>query len=230
MSAFHETCESLRAATPLSDVLKIMSESTATHFPVVDADQRLLGTLSLHDVRSILLDPDASTTHTAGDLCDRTVPTVTPETSLGQALGRMEEDNREELPVVDPVDPSRVLGLLSRADVIRAYNRALLTMRTIPGAAGADEMPQWSKGYRVVRLPLPSSWDGRTLRELDARAQYGVSVLAVEPGDKPSHTFEVPDPDRRLEAGDTLVVAGPIAAVGDFQRTARRRGGERKAS
>ena len=230
MSAFHETFESLRAASPLSDVLKIMSESAATHFPVVDAEQRLLGTLSLHDVRSILLDPDASTTRTAGDLCDRTVPTVTPETSLGQALGRMEEDNREELPVVDPADPSRVLGLLSRADVIRAYNRALLTMRTIPGAAGADELPQWSKGYRVVRLPLPSSWDGRTLRDLDCRAQYGVSVLAVEPRDKPGHTFEVPDPDRRLEAGDTLVLAGPIAAVGEFQRAARRRGGERQAS
>jgi len=229
-SAFHATFESLRAATPLADVLRIMSESTATHFPVVDAEQRLLGMLSLHDVRSILLDPDAGTTRTAADLCDRSVPTVTPETSLGEALGRMEEDNREEIPVVDPTDPTRVLGLLSRADVIRAYNRALVTMRTIPGAAGADELPQWSKGYRVVRLRLPESWDGRTLRQLDCRAQYGVSVLAVEPRDKPGHTFEVPDPDRRLEAGDTLVIAGPVAAVGDFERTARRWAAERKAS
>ena len=89
-------------------------------------------------------------------------------------------------------------------------------MRTIPGTAGADEMPQWSKGYRVVRLPVPVAWDGRTLRQLDCRAHFGVSVLAVEPRDKPGHTFEVPDPDRRLEAGDALVVAGPSAAVPRF--------------
>ena len=74
-------------------------------------------------------------------------------------------------------------------------------MRTIPGTAGADELPQWSKGYRVVRLPVPPTWDGRTLRELDCRARFGVSVLAVEAHDKPGHTFEVPDPDRRLDGG-----------------------------
>ena len=112
----------------------------------------------------------------------------------------MEEDNREELPVVAPDDPTRVLGLLSRADVIRAYNRALVTMRTIPGTAGADEMPQWSKGYRVVRLPgAATRGTAERSAQLDCRAQFGVSVLAVEPRDKPGHTFEVPDPDRRLE-------------------------------
>jgi CIC family chloride channel protein len=221
-SAFHEAYEPILASATLAEVLKIMSGGTGTHFPVLDADERLLGILSLHDVRAVLLDPEAGAARTAADLCDRHVPTVTPETSLGQALGRMEEDNREELPVVAAGDPTHVLGLLSRADVIRAYNRALLTMRTIPGTAGADELPQWSKSYRVVRLPVPVSWDGQTLRTLDCRARFGVSVLAVEPREKPGHTFEVPDPDRRLEAGDTLVLAGPAASVSTFERNTRR--------
>jgi CIC family chloride channel protein len=222
-SAFHDTFVPIKADAPLVEVLKLMGESTATCFPVLDAEGRLIGTLSLHDVRAVLLDPAATATHVAADLCDRTVPTVTPATSLGQALERMEEDGRDDLPVVDADEPTRLLGLLSRADVIRAYNRALVTMRTIPGAAGADELPQWSKAYRVARLPVPPDWDGRTLRELDCRAQFGVSVLAVEARDKPGHTFEVPDPDRRIEADDTLVVAGPQAAVTALQRTAGRR-------
>ncbi len=49
-----------------------------------------------------------------------------------------------------------------------------------------------------------------------------MSVLAVDPREKPGHTFEVPDPDRRLEAGDMLVIAGPAATVSSFERTARR--------
>ncbi len=221
-SAFHDVFEPIRADAPLAEVLKVMGESTSTHFPVVDAEGRLFGTLSLHGVRAVLLDPGASTERTAGDLCDRYPPTVTLETSLGQALGRMEEDDREEMPVVASDDPTHVLGLLSRADVIRAYNRALVTMRTIPGAAGTDEVPQWSKGYRVARFPVPTTWDGRSLRELDCRARFGVSVLAVERRDDPAHTFEVPDPDRALQAGDTLVIAGPIAAVSSFERVTRR--------
>jgi chloride channel protein, CIC family len=221
-TAFDETFEPISADAPLANVLRVMGESAGSHFPILDDEQRLIGMLSLHDVRAVLFDPEANTTQTAADLCDRHVPTVTPETSLGQALGRMEEDNREALPVVSPTDATRLVGLLSRADVIRAYNRALVTMRTIPGAAGADEMPQWSKGYRVVRLDVPESWDGRTLRELDCRAQYGVSVLAVEPHDKRGHSFEVPDPDRPLEAGDILVIAGPIATVSSFERSTRR--------
>ena len=48
-----------------------------------------------------------------------------------------------------------------------------------------------------------------------------MSVLAVEPRDKPGHTFEVPDPDRRLEAGDTLVLAGPTTVMSTFERTIR---------
>lgn len=221
-SAFHELSAPIREDAPLAEVLRIMGESTASHFAVIDLAGRLVGTLSLHGVRAVLLDPDAGTERTAGELCDRNVPTVTLETSLGQALGRMEEDDREELPVVATDDATRVLGLLSRADVIRAYNRALVTMRTIPGAAGADELPQWSKGYRVARLPVPAAWDGRTLREIDCRARFGVSVLAVERQDKPGHTFEVPEPDRGLEAGDTLVIAGPTAAVASFERAGRR--------
>jgi chloride channel protein, CIC family len=223
-SAFHDAFVPIRADAPLAEVLKLMGESTATCFPVLDGDERLLGTLSLHDMRALLLDPGATASHVAADLCDRTVPTVTPATSLGQALERMEEDARDDLPVVDPADPTRILGLLSRADVIRAYNRALVTMRTIPGTAGADELPQWSKGYRVVRLAVPPPWNGRTLRELDCRAQFGVSVLAVEAHDKPGHTFEVPDPDRRIEADDTLVVAGPDAAITALERSTGRRG------
>jgi len=222
-AAFHGTFEPIAADARLVEVLRIMSESTATSFPVLDEHQRLIGTISLHRLRPILGDPEASEVVIAADLCDRNVPTVTLETSVGQALGRMEADDVEEIPVVDRADPRRVIGLLSRADAIRAYNRALVTMRTFRGAAGADELPQWSKAYSATTLQVPAPWHGRSLRELDCRARFGVSVLAVRLHDKPGHTFEVPDPDRLLESGDSLVIAGPAAKVRRFERTVRDR-------
>jgi len=47
-------------------------------------------------------------------------------------------------------------------------------------------------------------------------------VLAVQADDKPGHTYEVPDPDRVLEAGESMVIAGPAAAVRRFERTVSR--------
>jgi CBS domain-containing protein len=221
-SAFHLDFRTIDAGAGLLEVLRVVSESSATAFPVLDPQGRLLGTISLHDVRPVLTDAAAADVLIAADLCDRNVPSVTPDVSLGQALGRMEADSREEIPVVDAAEPWRVVGMLSRADVIRAYNRTLLTMRTLRSSGGADDLPQWSRAYRVTSLPVPVQWDGRTLRDLDCRARFGVSVLALEPADKPGHTIEVPDPDRTLRAGDALIIAGPAAAVARFERTASR--------
>jgi CIC family chloride channel protein len=217
-AAFHQAVEPIPAHAPVAEILRIIGESRATSFPVLDTEQRLVGTISIHDIRSLLVDPAATDVLIAADLCDPNVPTVTPSTSLGKALGRMETDDVEEIPVVDDADPRRIVGLLSRADVIRAYNRALLTMRTVPTAAGADELPQWSRAYGVTTLAVPPEWIGRSLRELDCRARFGVSVLAVQADDKPGRTFEVPDPDRVLQEGESMVIAGPTAAVRRLER------------
>ncbi|HEY2388506.1 MAG TPA: chloride channel protein [Candidatus Binatia bacterium] len=218
-AAFHTTFEPIPAAARMTDILHVIGESRATSFPVLDTQQRLIGTISVHDIRRLLIDPAANELVVAADLCDANIPTVTPATTLGKALGRMESDELEEIPVVDPADPGRILGLLSRADVIRAYNRTLLTVRTVPGAPGADELPQWSKAYRVTSLPVPPEWLGRSLRELDFRAHFNVSVLAVQKDNTPGRTFEVPDPDRTLLDGEWMVLAGPSAAVRALERT-----------
>jgi CIC family chloride channel protein len=218
-AAFHRTFDPIPASAHVAEILHAIGESRATSFPVLDAEERLLGTISVHDIHGLLLDPAANDVVIAADLCDRNVPTVTPNTSLGKALGRMEADDVEEIPIVDAAEPRHILGLLSRGDVLRAYNRALLTARTVPGAPGAEELPQWSKAYRVTTLAVPPQWFGRSLRKLDCRARFGVSVLAVQADDKPGSMFEVPDPDRVLHDGESMVIAGPDAAVRRLERS-----------
>jgi Trk K+ transport system NAD-binding subunit len=67
----------------------------------------------------------------------------------------------------------------------------------------------WSDDYRVIAVPVPRGWAGRTLREIDCRTRYGVAVLAVHSGgEERTPGYALPDPDRPLAAGDTLVLAG----------------------
>jgi CPA2 family monovalent cation:H+ antiporter-2 len=52
--------------------------------------------------------------------------------------------------------------------------------------------------------------EGRTLRDLDLRAHGGASIIAVVRGERP---LTNPEPDLRLEAGDSLVLVGSHAEI-----------------
>jgi CBS-domain-containing membrane protein len=59
---------------------------------------------------------------------------VAPATTLRQAVSVFEGSGQERLPVIDPAEPARVLGLLSQQAVMAAYNAELLRQRL----GGAD--------------------------------------------------------------------------------------------
>jgi CIC family chloride channel protein len=194
---------------PLPDVLRIVGDAGATTLPVVNGAGELVGLLSFAALREALLNDGLGPLVVARDLCESRVPTLTPETSLSEAFRRIEAARVEELPVVDPAHPTHVIGMLSRADLIAAYNRVAATLGAPATSWLTAERPGWSLRYRVITIEVPQGWARRSLREIDCRGHYGVAVLAVRPvGRQGEGGFELPDPDRPLSPGDALVVAG----------------------
>jgi K+/H+ antiporter YhaU regulatory subunit KhtT len=62
----------------------------------------------------------------------------------------------------------------------------------------------------MYRLEPGSAAVGRTLRELELRARSGATVIAAVREGKASPN---PDPELRLETGDTLVLVGSHAEM-----------------
>jgi hypothetical protein len=105
--------------------------------------------------------------------------------------------------------------MLTRAELIASYNRAVGSLGSLPLDAWlGDNEAAWSHGYRVITVPVPAHWVGASLRALDCRGRWGVTVLAVRPAE-PSSTWLVPDPDRALATGDMLVLAGTAESLRD---------------
>ena len=71
-----------------------------------------------------------------GDVCTREVLTAFPDESIGAALRRMSVRDLGRLPVVDRHDTGRLLGILTRADVIRAYDVAMARRTALRHRAG----------------------------------------------------------------------------------------------
>lgn len=64
--------------------------------------------------------------------------------------------------------------------------------------------------YSIVEIVTPDSWVGKSLIELDLRAKYEISVLAIKVGKDIDVT---PSPDKSLESGTILVILGPSSSI-----------------
>jgi chloride channel protein, CIC family len=125
-----EGLEMIPAATPFRDLIHVVARSAETLFPVVDAQGRLTGIFTLRDLRLALLGAEWGPLVIADDLAYRPVISVTPEDDLHTALRRFTELNIDEIPVVDPKDPSHLLGLLSRRQLSVAYSSLIESLRS----------------------------------------------------------------------------------------------------
>lgn len=63
-----------------------------------------------------------------------------------------------------------------------------------------------SPDYSMVEIETPDKWVGKTLRELETRRKYNLSVVGYFEGD---NVVLNPDPDKPIENGIILIVMGP---------------------
>jgi CIC family chloride channel protein len=110
----------------LSDLLSLIKESTFTYFPVVNGREELVGIISLQDIRPVLLEETLMDLVIAKDLMNEVVITTTADQNLYEAMGKFTSRDIDQIPVVDQDNPKKIMGMLRRSDVIKAYQNALL--------------------------------------------------------------------------------------------------------
>ncbi|CAK8710985.1 CBS domain-containing protein [Candidatus Electronema halotolerans] len=96
------------------------------YFPVVNHVGRMVGVVSMQDVKTILHDEEQRCCHLVGAICSRDVISLTPEDNLYDAIRLFDVKGIEEIPVVESMEDQWVLGMLRRRDVISVYNREVL--------------------------------------------------------------------------------------------------------
>jgi CIC family chloride channel protein len=115
--------------TTLRKVLKTVSDSRESYFPVVDSDERLVGIFSLTDLRRIFLEEVAQDVVITRDFMVDNVVTASMDEDLHTVFTRMTTNRINALPVLRGDGERRVLCILDRNDIGRAYDRRLQEMR-----------------------------------------------------------------------------------------------------
>lgn len=129
MQAERRTFITVPLNMPMGEVVRLITGTKQTAFPVVDAEGHYYGLFGLNDVRQFLYDSDLGDLAVAHDLASPEAEAIPVDTDLGSAIERFATSPFEELPVVDPDDEKRVIGMLRRHDVIATYNARLMAIR-----------------------------------------------------------------------------------------------------
>jgi len=124
-----EGLELVPQGTPFAEIIRRAAHSAETLFLVVNDQGGLRGIFTLRDIRLALGGADWGPLVVADDLAHRPVRSVTLTDDLHTALKRLIELNVDELPVVAPDDPSRLIGLLHRRELVAAYTSQIDALR-----------------------------------------------------------------------------------------------------
>jgi CIC family chloride channel protein len=169
-------------------------------FPVIGEDGQLFGVVSLEDYRRATAGGTKSLEDlTVGDIATRHVVTAFPDETVGAVLRRMAPRDLSRLPVVTRQDPHKLIGVVRRNDIVRAYE---------VGAMRREEARRRAETTQAVRnmhaefvdLPLgPGSYAvGKTIAELKLpRAAVLVSI-------RRGHQLVIPHGDTLLQSGDVI--------------------------
>ncbi len=139
----HQTPVVVPADAGLEAIGSLTRATRQSEFPVVDADGGLVGMLSPAELREARESGERlGTMLVAADLVHPNCARVTTDDSLLTALRRLGDRDVNWIPVVRPENRERFVGLVSRQDVLAAYERHLVAEEGgEPGTALDDGAP-----------------------------------------------------------------------------------------
>ena len=215
----------LPRTTSFSEIVRTFLETRSLYLYIGDEQGRLLGVIDLHDVKSRFADPSLSDLVIAEDLVAE-IPYATPLEPLTSVNEKLWFRDLGQLPVVDSPESRKFLGIVTRRDLLGAFDhevlqrsRLMARVRTYSGDSRSGDVDffELPEKHRLAELPLPASLEGRTVEEAGLRSRFHLSVLAVRrrTRDGLERRF-VPGGSDRFERGDVLVVLGTGDAIAAF--------------
>lgn len=215
----------IRPDLNLTELLELVVSQPNTHFFVVNHKNELVGAVSLQDVRRVLLDQDYLTDWLiALDLVNSDIPRIEANDDLASVMKLFGLYDVEEIPVVDSEKKVHIIGSVQRMDIINIYNKELVKRnlgQEISGSVKLLEKIQtvdFVDDYLMAEIPVPRSFVGKSIEEINIRAKYQVQILMIKRKD-PDNEYNqiVPLPGEKFIKEDLLVVMAKSKEIENFK-------------
>ena len=191
-------------------------------FPVLNPDGSLFGVVSLEDYRRATAGEHMPQEGTSvRDIATTELVTVSPEDTVGTALRHMAPRDLSRLLVVAKEDPSRLLGVVRRNDIVRAYEVGALRREEARRRAGVTQSVNEASAEFIDVPVLPgSAAEGVCVKDL--RLPREAVLVSIRRGSK----LVIPHGDTKIIAGDVVTALCErncsLSVQEEFERQAAR--------
>ncbi len=117
----------ISAGMSLRDVIKVVSNTDSFYYPVVDSDKKLIGAITLDNIRNTFATQELNDWLVALDIMEPIIAKVTPDIALSEAFEETRRLDIEHLPVVVSDEDNRFVGVLNCRGVRRALSAEVLS-------------------------------------------------------------------------------------------------------
>jgi len=195
------------------------------YFPVIDSHKRFQGIISIYDIKEYLYEKDIlRDLLIADDISNKTVDAVTIDDTCQEAIDRLSENNLQGIPVIDKKKGNKVLGMIWRKDILDAYNKEIerrditssyaskITMKNI------DSDVHFFEGYAMTEISVPEKFIGKSIKELNIRAKYGIDILLIRSNSENKSVIKaMPKPEYVFSYNDSIVISGEIGKISSLK-------------
>ncbi len=218
---FDENFTPIKITDNFGKVVNTVLSGKGVEFPVVNKKENIIGMISMNDLKELLFEKDSlNSLLIAGDLANTDFKVLTLDDNCKKALEIMRLYNFEGIPVVEAFNSKKVIGMLWRNDIQDAYQKEINRIELTNNLASSISMKEdatnihFMEGYSLAEIKVPNSFIGKSIKEINIRAKYGVDVLSIKSNRKNGLNINaIPNPDYVFNKIDTLVVAGEIKKI-----------------
>ncbi len=216
--------ESVTEQESYPTIIDKISKSPHSILYVVDENKKLLGNISLNEVRRNMQDYE-TLKHLliVKDIMEAKPPVVSLDTGLDEVMKHFGLLNIDELPVVSDFTENKVIGCIWRTEVISVYNKQVF-MRDMSGTVGSSMKSTSSQNqvhviddYYLCEIESPTTFIGKSLGELQVRAEYKVDILLIKKMQSSAvdsnNTGIQPNANYKIELGDKLLLFGEKESI-----------------
>ena len=193
----------------VADLFAAFQETHLGGFPVLNSNNELYGMVTMQDMERTIQDMERTLHRKDVSLRDLRVwdvatpdpVTVFPDEPIWSAIRKMAPRDLARLPVVARDNPKQFVGLISRSDIVRAYNVGLMRKQKDQLADARSSLRKVT-GLDFIEIRVEPGCTGSGKRLADMRLPRNTNVVSI----LRYGTVLVPDGNTRILPGDVITV------------------------
>ncbi len=217
--------------TKLPELIEKLIGSPASSIYTINKLNKITGVISEVELRPIMTEfENVKEFLVAIDIANPHIVFTTPNDNLDHVLRLFGKINADSIPVISDEDETKILGAITRSEILNIYNRETLKADLAEGLsediktireAGTSSV---ATGYSIAEISVSMDMIGKSLRELKIRVEHGLEVLMIKHSNEmfndsgEQETIISADPDYKLKWGDKLVLFGKDENIKKFRK------------